>query len=51
MSILAVDAVSIAFGGVCALDAVSATFGAGEIVGIIGPTAPVRRRFSTSSAA
>jgi branched-chain amino acid transport system ATP-binding protein len=37
MSILAVDAVSISFGGVCALDAVSATFGAGEIVGIIGP--------------
>jgi branched-chain amino acid transport system ATP-binding protein len=37
MSILAVDAVSISFGGVRALDAVSATFRAGEIVGIIGP--------------
>ena len=37
MSILAVDSVSISFGGVRALDAVTATFGAGEIVGIIGP--------------
>jgi len=37
MSILAVDAVSISFGGVRALEAVSATFRAGEIVGIIGP--------------
>ena len=37
MSILAVDGVSISFGGVRALDNVSATVGAGEIVGIIGP--------------
>jgi len=37
MSILAVDSVSISFGGVRALDNVSATFEAGEIVGIIGP--------------
>jgi branched-chain amino acid transport system ATP-binding protein len=37
MSILAVDDVSISFGGVRALDKVSAAFGAGEIVGIIGP--------------
>jgi branched-chain amino acid transport system ATP-binding protein len=37
MSILAVDGVSIAFGGVRALDDVSATFAAGEIIGIIGP--------------
>ena len=37
MSILAVDGVSISFGGVHALDRVSTTFNAGEIVGIIGP--------------
>jgi branched-chain amino acid transport system ATP-binding protein len=37
MSILAVDGVSISFGGVRALDSVSATFRAGDIVGIIGP--------------
>jgi branched-chain amino acid transport system ATP-binding protein len=37
MSILSVDKVSISFGGVRALDSVSADFGAGEIVGIIGP--------------
>jgi len=37
MSILAVDGVSISFGGVRALDNVTATVGAGEIVGIIGP--------------
>jgi branched-chain amino acid transport system ATP-binding protein len=37
MSVLAIDNVSIAFGGVRALDAVSAAFGAGEIAGIIGP--------------
>src|SRR5262249_737494 len=37
MSMLAVDGVSISFGGVRALDSVSATFRAGEIVGVIGP--------------
>ena len=37
MSILAVDGVSISFGGVHALDRVSTTFNIGEIVGIIGP--------------
>ena len=37
MTILAVDRVSISFGGVRALDDISAAFGAGEIVGIIGP--------------
>jgi branched-chain amino acid transport system ATP-binding protein len=37
MTILAVDKVSISFGGVRALDDISAAFGAGEIVGIIGP--------------
>ena len=37
MTILAVDGVSISFGGVRALDDISAAFGAGEIVGIIGP--------------
>src|SRR5215467_318502 len=37
MTTLAVDGVSISFGGVRALDRVSATFRAGEIVGIIGP--------------
>jgi branched-chain amino acid transport system ATP-binding protein len=37
MSILAVDGVSIAFGGVHALDGVSTKFNVGEIVGIIGP--------------
>lgn len=37
MSILAVDGVSISFGGVRALDSVTTTFSAGEIVGIIGP--------------
>ena len=37
MSILAVDSVSISFGGVRALDSVSANFRSGEIVGIIGP--------------
>ena len=37
MSILAVDGVSISFGGVRALDNVSIACGAGEIVGIIGP--------------
>jgi branched-chain amino acid transport system ATP-binding protein len=37
MTVLAVDSVSISFGGVRALDDVSAAFGAGEIVGIIGP--------------
>src|SRR5262249_6693663 len=37
MSLLEVEGVSISFGGVRALDNVSARFGAGEIVGIIGP--------------
>ena len=37
MSILAVDGVSISFGGVRALDNVTTMVGAGEIVGIIGP--------------
>jgi branched-chain amino acid transport system ATP-binding protein len=37
MSVLAVDNISISFGGVRALDSVSAEFCAGEIVGIIGP--------------
>jgi branched-chain amino acid transport system ATP-binding protein len=37
MSILAVDGVSMSFGGVHALDRVSTTFNIGEIVGIIGP--------------
>jgi len=37
MTILAVDRVSISFGGVRALEEVSAGFGRGEIVGIIGP--------------
>ena len=37
MSLLAVDGVSISFGGVHALEDVSADFGAAEIVGIIGP--------------
>src|SRR5215470_16947777 len=37
MTTLAVDGVSISFGGVRALDRVSAAFRAGEIVGIIGP--------------
>jgi branched-chain amino acid transport system ATP-binding protein len=37
MSLLAVDGVSISFGGVHALEDVSAAFGAAEIVGIIGP--------------
>jgi branched-chain amino acid transport system ATP-binding protein len=37
MSVLAVDGVSISFGGVRALDNVSTSFGAGEIAGIIGP--------------
>jgi branched-chain amino acid transport system ATP-binding protein len=37
MSLLAIDGVSISFGGVHALEDVSAGFGAGEIVGIIGP--------------
>jgi branched-chain amino acid transport system ATP-binding protein len=37
MSVLAVDSVSISFGGVRALDNVSASFGSGEIIGIIGP--------------
>src|SRR5262249_50815374 len=37
MTTLAVDGVSLSFGGVRALDRVSATFRPGEIVGIIGP--------------
>ena len=37
MSVLAVENVSISFGGVRALSNVSATFDAGEIVGVIGP--------------
>jgi branched-chain amino acid transport system ATP-binding protein len=37
MSLLAVDSVSVSFGGVRALEDVSAAFGAAEIVGIIGP--------------
>lgn len=37
MSVLAIDNVSISFGGVRAIDGVSAAFSAGEIVGIIGP--------------
>lgn len=37
MSVLTIDGISIAFGGLRALDNVSAGFAAGEIVGIIGP--------------
>jgi branched-chain amino acid transport system ATP-binding protein len=37
MSVLTIDGVSIAFGGLRALDNVCASFAAGEIVGIIGP--------------
>jgi branched-chain amino acid transport system ATP-binding protein len=37
MSVLAIEGISLSFGGVRALDNVSATFDAGEIVGIIGP--------------
>jgi branched-chain amino acid transport system ATP-binding protein len=37
MNVLAVDGVSISFGGLRALDSVSASFRGGEIVGIIGP--------------
>ena len=51
MSILAVDGVSISFGGVHALDAVSATFVLARLSVLSGPTAPARRRSSTSSAA
>jgi branched-chain amino acid transport system ATP-binding protein len=37
MSVLAVENISLSFGGVCALDNVSAAFAEGTIVGIIGP--------------
>ena len=36
------------FGGLTAVDDFNFTLGRTEIAGLIGPTAPARRRFSTS---
>jgi branched-chain amino acid transport system ATP-binding protein len=44
--VLAVEDVSLAFGGVRALTGVSFDIRKGEIRAIIGPTAPARRRCS-----
>ena len=43
--------ITVRFGGLSAVDAVSADFNGGELVGIIAPAVPARRRFLTRSQA
>ena len=40
--------VAVSYGGLSALSAVTFRVGPAELMGIIGPTAPARRRSSTS---